>query len=64
MDVWEKLPIVLDVDECSPRLAFPISRNMREGKATGVVIEDHKGNVKEFPLPEMAPPEDYIFRRD
>ena len=28
---------------------------MREGKARAVVIEDHKRNVKEFPLPEMTP---------
>lgn len=55
MDVFEKLPIVLDVDEATPRLIFPVREYMREGKARAVVIENHKRNVKEFPLPEMTP---------
>jgi hypothetical protein len=62
--VWEKLPVVLDVDEATQKFFFPARRYMREGRVETVVAIDHRGNFIYKTPPPMDADAGMDFRRE
>lgn len=56
--IVEQLPVVLDVDEASPKLFFSRDTYMTDGRAEAIVAEDHKRNQTTFDLPPFPSPDD------
>ena len=63
MSILEQLPIVLDVDEASPKLFVAVGPYMTDGTAKAVLVEDYKGNQELFPLPPFPSKDDPMFKR-
>lgn len=63
-DVRDRLPLVLDVDEITPRLFFPLRDYMTDGRAQGVLVTDHHGKQWFCELKPKPEPEDQVFDRD
>jgi hypothetical protein len=62
--ILDQLPVVLDVDGVSPKLFVQAAGYLTDGRAKGVLVEDHKRNQKLFPLPPFPSKDDPMFKRD
>lgn len=64
--IHDALPIVIDVNEATPTMSFPLSENIASGNVYALVVVERRTRDRdrlwEFPFPEMPTPDDPMFR--